>query len=405
MTRNVFAGKAVIAELRGTGTGIGDMVTWKTSDPASGTEVSYRNDGTANTGFVSGQVEPLGQSVALTDPEPPNEPQTYEQHLFFASEPEWQCSVPDAFYGGFQGRPDHCQNRLVYIDHAEALFSPLSLGKMAVPTLVDSPLSLAGSGPTTAYASNAMRYALRSSDKEKEANFCPPGTVPMRDANGEIQCVGTGVTEVLVNSSDEFPDVHLERRPEWGLVAGGVLARRASIGELELIKHEISAQVSESCLQYINKLLSATGGTPFSSLKDMTAEVDKIANARNTRKDKEDGFWMYAEKTGGSTADTNFLGLGFYVVWDLNSRNPALVTSAVFKVIHELIHTRGAGDTKLASAALGFKGLKLNLKGLSTDAATTVASSTWDNQMTQNCGQPSHFNQKGLDPYIVPVTQ
>ena len=89
------------------------MVTWKTSDPASGTVVSYTNDGTANTGFVSEQTEPLGQSVALTDPEPPNEPQTYEQHLFFASDPEWQCSVPDAFYGGFQGRPDHCQNKVL----------------------------------------------------------------------------------------------------------------------------------------------------------------------------------------------------------------------------------------------------------------------------------------------------
>ena len=50
------------------GTWIDDMVAWKTSDPASGTEVSYRHDGTANTGYVSGQVEPLGQSVAGTDP-------------------------------------------------------------------------------------------------------------------------------------------------------------------------------------------------------------------------------------------------------------------------------------------------------------------------------------------------
>jgi len=55
----------------------------------------------------------LGQSVALTDPEPPNEPSTYEQHLFFASDPEWQCSVPELFYGGLQGMPEHCQNRVL----------------------------------------------------------------------------------------------------------------------------------------------------------------------------------------------------------------------------------------------------------------------------------------------------
>ena len=257
MTRNVFAGKAVIAELRGTGTGIGDMVTWKTSDPASGTEVSYRNDGTANAGYVSGQVEPLGQSVALTDPEPPNEPSTYAQHLFFASEPEWQCKVPDAFYGGFQGRPDHCQNRLVYIDHAETLFSPLSLGKMAVPTLVDSPLSPVGSGPRTTYASNAMRYALRSSDKEKQTKSCPEGTTPTPDANGDIQCVGTGVTEVQVSGNlwiDLFVD---EGRLVKGLA--GFASSRKGEQELQVLKNTGIDQDKDDCRRNVLDKLATIG--------------------------------------------------------------------------------------------------------------------------------------------------
>ena len=49
------------------------------------------------TGYVAEQAEPLGQSVAVTDPEAPFEPQTYEQHLFFASDPEWQCNLPVSF--------------------------------------------------------------------------------------------------------------------------------------------------------------------------------------------------------------------------------------------------------------------------------------------------------------------
>jgi len=90
-----------------------DMVTWKAADPASGTVVSYTNDGTANTGFVSEQTEPLGQSISLTPPPAEPQPPTYEAHLFDAYDPEWQCSVSRAFYGGFGGMPDHCQNKIL----------------------------------------------------------------------------------------------------------------------------------------------------------------------------------------------------------------------------------------------------------------------------------------------------
>jgi len=90
------------------------MVSWKTSDPVTGTVVSYRNDGTGNTGFVSEQNEPLGQSISLSPPVEP-QPPTYEAHLFDAYDPEWQCSkVPRAFYGSFEGMPDHCQIKALH---------------------------------------------------------------------------------------------------------------------------------------------------------------------------------------------------------------------------------------------------------------------------------------------------
>jgi len=65
---------------------------------------------------VAEQVEPLWQSVALTDPEVPNEPSTYEQHLFFASDPEWQCEAAGlGAYGSlFKDRPEHCQRKALY---------------------------------------------------------------------------------------------------------------------------------------------------------------------------------------------------------------------------------------------------------------------------------------------------
>ncbi len=91
------------------------MVTWKTSDPVTGTVVSYTNDGTSNTGIVSNQTEPLGQSISLSPPPVEPQPPTYEAYLFDAYDPEWQCSnVPDDFYGSFEGMPDHCQRKRLH---------------------------------------------------------------------------------------------------------------------------------------------------------------------------------------------------------------------------------------------------------------------------------------------------
>ena len=64
---------------------------------------------------MNDRSEPLGQSIASVDPEPPNEPSTYEQHLFFASDAEWQCeAVGLGAYGrDLMAIPDHCQNRVL----------------------------------------------------------------------------------------------------------------------------------------------------------------------------------------------------------------------------------------------------------------------------------------------------
>ena len=153
----------MIAELRGTGTESYDMVTWKTSDPVTGTVVSYTNDGTSNTGIVSNQTEPLGQSISLSPPPVEPEPPTYEAHLFDAYDPEWQCNIDASFYGGFNGLPDHCQNKILK-NLGLALKDIFGWHPSSVSKIVDSPLPgyVGGGSDGMAYA---MGRALSSSNK------------------------------------------------------------------------------------------------------------------------------------------------------------------------------------------------------------------------------------------------
>lgn len=59
-------------------------------------EIKTLIDGTANTGIVSEQTEPLGQRISLEPPPVEPQPPTYEAYLFDAFDPEWQCSKQGA---------------------------------------------------------------------------------------------------------------------------------------------------------------------------------------------------------------------------------------------------------------------------------------------------------------------
>jgi len=138
-------------------------VLYTHEDIVTGTVVSYRNDGTSNTGFVSEQNEPLGQSISLSPPPVEPEPPTYEAHLFDAYDPEWQCSVDWNFYGGFNGLPDHCQNKILK-NLGLALKDIFGWHPSSVSKIVDSPLPgyVGGGSDGMAYA---MGRALSSSSK------------------------------------------------------------------------------------------------------------------------------------------------------------------------------------------------------------------------------------------------
>ena len=78
-----------------------------TADPVTGTTMLMHDTGTGN---YKEESEPLGQRIELTDPSP-GFPTEYADVLGNARDPEWQCDLPDEFYGGFFDQPVHCQRK------------------------------------------------------------------------------------------------------------------------------------------------------------------------------------------------------------------------------------------------------------------------------------------------------
>ncbi|MCW5958863.1 MAG: hypothetical protein KIS76_01805 [Pyrinomonadaceae bacterium] len=110
METRVFAGGAVIAKQKRAidGGQTYDSIEWLTADPVTGTEARfiYTDLGTAR---ATEEQEPLGQQVFAQDPAefpdpPPNEMVSFWEDM------QWQCSIPQEFYGGFEEMPWHCQN-------------------------------------------------------------------------------------------------------------------------------------------------------------------------------------------------------------------------------------------------------------------------------------------------------
>lgn len=94
----LFAGGAHIATQQGSNTSI----VFNTADPVTGTTAFF--GGTGTYAVKDEETEPLGQSIALTDPGT-TYPSSYDEVLGKADDPEWQCQLPKEFYGGFPGMP------------------------------------------------------------------------------------------------------------------------------------------------------------------------------------------------------------------------------------------------------------------------------------------------------------
>ena len=109
----MFAGGALIAKQKHHESGGQnyDTVEWVTSDPVTGSEAKfyYTSEGSARS---VKEIEPLGQEVFSQDPVEFPEPPPNEMVSFW-EDMQWQCEVPERFYGGFWGMPIHCIKQVI----------------------------------------------------------------------------------------------------------------------------------------------------------------------------------------------------------------------------------------------------------------------------------------------------
>jgi len=122
-------------------------------------------------------------------------------------DPEWQCNIDASFYGGFNGLPDHCQNRILM-----NLSIPLtdifgwhqsSLSKISIE--LDSPMrGIEGGRRGDSYA---MKHALASTKKTFSFGI---GSAQ----NKKLHSIG----EFVVNVSDipDFIDANVGNPIPWG---------------------------------------------------------------------------------------------------------------------------------------------------------------------------------------------
>src|SRR5690606_5014584 len=84
-----------------------DSVAFPTADPVTGTTMLMGDNGTYT---YKEEAEPLGQRIEAVDPSP-GYPDEYSEVQNIAKDPEWQCGLPEGFYGGFFDQPVHCQKK------------------------------------------------------------------------------------------------------------------------------------------------------------------------------------------------------------------------------------------------------------------------------------------------------
>ncbi|KXJ99560.1 MAG: hypothetical protein UZ17_ACD001002406 [Acidobacteria bacterium OLB17] len=414
LARNVFAGKAVIAELRGTGSGSFDTVTWKTSDPASGTVVSYMNDGTVNTGAVSEQHEPLGQRIAVADPEAPNEPQTYAQHLFFASEPSWQCDVSAAFYGGFQGMPEHCQSKVLmnlnlplteifgwYPESTMLIYSEVHQSPDARPGQ--------GGGHESLHFDNAIRRAALGTTRKARDKEGPTGSCTY-DANGP-SCKVASLPDGLPSDLEQRLDTANPGDAQQLNVAFEDIdtywdkpSRRLTRWEMETLRGSFHKALSnsEGCERYINDLLKTVAQNTGAKLASTSIGelLEKVANTRGGTNSAYGGLSVYTFPTIVSNASSNWDWVGApgfaSIALGTGGGNEYIMTmlsspeDGGMKVIHELMHVAFSGvqwagvDRDFADAAADLAG-NARLVGAQD---VSVYSKWWHDHLRQACGFP-----------------
>jgi hypothetical protein len=198
----VFAGGAVIAK-QYDNPQTPDFVRWLHADPVTGSRQEVQKNGIGED-WLRTEIEPLGQEI---QPIKPDEefPTGVTASNFSADSPEWLCQNPNVNYDDM---PVGCQ-RAKNEDVTKFMF-PEEEGNVVAITGVDSPMTpmvIPFMDSPVGGKSDPNTLALRESASAttKPTIECPAGTVPMKDAEGNVQCVATPNEQVRVDGKSSFP--------------------------------------------------------------------------------------------------------------------------------------------------------------------------------------------------------
>ncbi len=370
----IFAGGALIAKEGATGP------HWLTSDPVTGSTATWRKIDTDWLTSVE-ETEPLGQRIYNADPDPIPDP-TYDTTIRNADYPQWQCAVSDndKDWGSFDGLPFHCQMQILKdlsrsLDSIYGFWnpnnetSPAHVGESDTSPPAPPPGSSAHEAGHQMAFNRAMNYTLAASRKPTKhtgepggESACPEGTTWIKDANGEIQCVGTGVSKVDVDPPS-FDGNILDYLAKQAPLMKLILERVEMVGFTEtqsemILKHVAISVLSKPC---VDAFKAAGIPTPAEVIRDrgllfINAEallppLNSTLKKLGFSDDERSALRSYAERkmlsgAGGFTIDPNLgNGLGKPVFTVLF--NSSFVDQTDFHFVeimpHEAIHRSNVG--------------------------------------------------------------
>jgi hypothetical protein len=201
-TTKVYAGGAIIAEQRTfVNTPTDNKVVWVHADPVTGSKQETLKTGLASISIGNREeLEPLGQRVRLqqaAEVDPNN--QTTLIQTGRADFPEWQCQLP------LENLPSHCsQLYLEYESNLDETWGEKNKKGNATSIAEQTVSAAPAPAQTIADSGMIMSFKRKTSATTKPTTECPAGTVAMKDAEGNVQCVATPNEQVRVDGKSEF---------------------------------------------------------------------------------------------------------------------------------------------------------------------------------------------------------
>ena len=378
--------KCVATQVRST---MSDNVVFHTADPVTGTTMLMGDNGTYT---YKEESEPLGQRIELTDPSP-GFPTEYADVLGNARDPEWQCDLPDEFYGGFFDQPVHCQRK----DAQLASFSIYSALRSMEP---ENPHRVS-QAPVHTHPPQIQHASIRSPGEY--AILKALSATNKTDDESEGGCDwdhdGTDDCALTVSGGPDFAEID----------ASSSVFNDKSFRLRVMDKAEAIIRRNDKCAKFLSYLEDTTvSDAPYvtanpSLIMDLQGNAIDISISSEYRKINalsSMGLMRRAENRGriSSSGNSGLSGNGI-ITWatthgfdsvSFNNEFYSLSDSdAAVKMLHEALHQNaGFSDQALARAASMY-GRAPSYEGRTfeyTDEGTSEASLYLQEAIERNCG-------------------